>query len=539
MTHREATARAQLPSVHPFVGMDVASLLRDRARTSASRPFLIWEPFGGPSRTWTYGGFYDEVTRVAGNLSARGIGIGDRVMIHLDNCPEFLLSWFACALLGAVAVTSNTRLSKVELAYLADHADVEAAITQPCYAERVAEAAPFLQWIAVTTTDAGLDPAPATAPDASSSFASLLAAAPCSPRPSDPAAIVSVQYTSGTTSRPKGVAWSHANALWGARVSGAHEDLKPEDVHLVVLPLFHTNALGYSVLPTLWTGGAFVLQPKFSASRFWDVVIRNHCTVASITLFVGRVLSQRDVPRNDLRLIGYAVSDPPLSEHLGVKIIGWWGMTETVSHGIVGAVQSPNRPLTIGRPATEYDLRIVDDDGEPAALNDVGELLIRGIPGVSMFSRYLHDEAATAASFDDAGWFYTGDLVRLDEHGFIRFCDRAKDMLKVGGENVAASEIERVVLQVSGVSEAAVVGQVDPLFGEVPVAVVVPVDGPTADLTDRISAACKEQLADFKQPRAVHLVRDLPRATLEKVAKAELRRRINEGSPLEPSGDGE
>jgi crotonobetaine/carnitine-CoA ligase len=525
--------------VHPFVGMDVASLLRDRARTFASRPFLIWEPFDGPPRMWTYGAFYDEVSRVAGNLSARGIGMGDRVMIHLDNCPEFLLSWFACALLGAVAVTSNTRLSKVELAYLADHADVQAAITQPCYTDRVVGAAPFLEWIAVTATDAGSDPAPTTAPDKSTSFASLLTAADYSPRRSDPARIVSVQYTSGTTSRPKGVAWSHANALWGAKVSGAHEDLRSDDVHLVVLPLFHTNALSYSVLPTLWTGGAFVLQPKFSASRFWDVATRNHCTVTSITLFVGRVLSQRDVPPNDLRLIGYAVCDPPLSRHLGVKIIGWWGMTETVSHGIVGAVHSQNSPLTIGRAATEYDLRIVANDGTPAALNDVGELLIRGSRGVSMFSRYLHDEAATTASFDDAGWFHTGDLVRLDEEGSIRFCDRAKDMLKVGGENVAASEIERVVLQVSGVSEAAVVGQADPLFGEIPVAVVVPVDGPTGDLTERISAACKEQLADFKQPRAVHLVRDLPRATLEKVAKAELRRRLNEGSPLEPSGAGE
>lgn len=534
MTRAEATAGAVLPLVHPFVGMDVATLLRDRAAATPSKPFFVWEPFDGPSRTWTYAAFYDEVTRVAGNLAHRGIGPGDRVMIHLDNCPEFLLSWFACAAIGAIAVTSNTRLSTVELAYLAGHADVQVAITAPIYTSRVAEAAPFLQWMAVTSTDAGLEPAPSTVPDESTSFASLLTPASCPARPPDPAAIVSVQYTSGTTSRPKGVAWSHANALWGARVSAAHEDLGPDDIHLVVLPLFHTNALSYSVLPSLWVGSTFVMQPKFSASRFWDVTVRNRCTVASVNVFIGRILAQREVPKHHLRLIGYGVCDPPLSGHLGVKVIGWWGMTETVSHGIVGAVHAPNRPMTMGRPATEYELLITDDDGSPTPINEVGELLIRGHRGLSLFTRYLHDDAATAASFDDGGWFHTGDLVRLEQDGFLRFCDRIKDMLKVGGENVAASEIERVILQVSGVSEAAVVAQGDLLFGEVPVAVIVPTASAPPDLAERIHVACMDQLADFKQPRAVHLVTDMPRATLEKVAKAELRRRINEQLPLEP-----
>ncbi len=151
------------------------------------------------------------------------------------------------------------------------------------------------------------------------------------------------------------------------------------------------------------------------------------------------------------------------------------------------------------------------------------------MPGLSLFKEYLHNEKATRESFDEHGFFLTGDRVALLDNGFIKFGDRAKDMLKVGGENVAASEIEQVIAAVAGVREAAVVAKKHPMLDEVPVVFVIPqagVAGAPKDLSDTVMAACRNGLADFKVPREVRLVDELPRSTLEKVAKAELRKMV-------------
>jgi crotonobetaine/carnitine-CoA ligase len=202
-------------------------------------------------------------------------------------------------------------------------------------------------------------------------------------------------------------------------------------------------------------------------------------------------------------------------------------MTETITHGIVGEVDQPNIPMSIGRAAAEYEIRITDDDGRPTAVGDTGNLAIRGIPGLSLFAEYLHNETATRESFDADGFFLTGDRVVRLEHGYIKFGDRAKDMLKVGGENVAASEIEQVIAVVPGVREAAVVAKKHPMLDEVPVVFIIPQGGVAAappDLERLVMDACRKGLADFKLPREVRFVDDMPRSTLEKVAKAELRK---------------
>ncbi len=520
--------------VNPFAGLDVPWLVEMRARTRRDHPFLIWEPFEGAVETLTYGQFHERVGRLAAGLARRGIKPGDFVLVHLDNCPETILAWYAAAELGAVAVTTNTRSSGDELAYFAGHCGAVAAITQPAYAELVNMHCRAIKWLAVTTHDAGAPPATGRGPDRASSFESLFGDAAERPRRArDPLAPVGVQYTSGTTARPKGVLWTHANALWGAKVNAAHEDLRPDDVHLVYLPLFHTNAQAYSVLATLWAGGSAVIQPKFSASRFWRVAEKHRCTWTSTIPFCIRALLEGEVPkRHSFRLWGTGVSEPPSDALLGVKTIGWWGMTETMTHGIVGEPYQPNIPNSIGRAAPEYEIRIVHADGSPVAVGETGELLIRGLPGVSLFKEYLNNPEATAASYDERGFFKTGDRVTLLEDGFIKFADRSKDMLKVGGENVAASEIEQVILALPEVGEVAVVAKKHRMLDEVPVAFVLPRGGLGAappDLAERIVATCRAKLADFKVPQEVRLVDALPRSTLEKIAKAELRKLLQEG----------
>ena len=517
--------------VGPFAGMDVPWLLRMRSQTRKDHPFLIWAPFEAPGRNWTYGEFHERVGALAAGLVKRGIKPGEYVLIHLDNCIEAMLTWFACVELGAIAVTTNTRSAPAEMQYFAGHCGAVAAITQPAYAEMVSAQCRDLRWLAVISHDAGAAPAPGTAAAHGDRFESLFADSADRPRRTpDPGAPCSVQYTSGTTSRPKAVLWTHANALWGGKINASHQDLHAGDVHQTYLPLFHTNALAYSMLATLWVGATCVIQPRFSASRFWPVALEHGCTWTSTIPFCMKALLEHEIPRqHKFRLWGTAVCAPPAFAVFGINIIGWWGMTETITHGIIGEIDQPNTPMSIGRAAAEYALRITDDDGRPTEVGGTGNLSIKGVPGLSLFAEYLHNAKATTESFDEHGYFITGDRVTLLEHGFVKFGDRAKDMLKVGGENVAASEIEQLIAVVPGVREAAVVAKKHPMLDEVPVVFIIPhagVDGAPPELHDAIMAACRSALADFKVPREIRFVDEMPRSTLEKVAKAELRKML-------------
>jgi crotonobetaine/carnitine-CoA ligase len=515
--------------VGPFAGMDVPWLLRMRAETRRDHPFLIWAPFEAPARRWSYGEFHDRVGALAAGLVKRGVAPGEYVLIHLDNCVEAMLAWFACVELGAISVTTNTRSAPAEMEYFASHCGAVAAITQPAYAEMISAHCRGLHWLAVISHDAGA--APANVAPRGERFEALFADSADRPRrATDPLAPCSVQYTSGTTSRPKAVLWTHANALWGAKINAAHQDLHEGDVHQTYLPLFHTNALAYSMLAALWVGASCVIQPRFSASRFWPVALEHNCTWTSTIPFCMKALLEHEIPKHHkFRLWGTAVNDPPAFAVFGIKIIGWWGMTETITHGIIGEVDQPNTPMSIGRAAAEYSIRITDDVGRPTEVGDTGNLLIKGIPGLSLFSEYLHNEKATRESFDEHGFFITGDRITLLDNGFLKFGDRAKDMLKVGGENVAASEIEQVIALVPGVREAAVVAKKHPMLDEVPVVFIIPqagIEGAPKDLHDTVMAACRKSLADFKVPREIRFVDEMPRSTLEKVAKAELRKML-------------
>jgi crotonobetaine/carnitine-CoA ligase len=281
----------------------------------------------------------------------------------------------------------------------------------------------------------------------------------------------------------------------------------------------------------LWVGATVVLMPRFSASRFWPVSLRHGATWTSMVPFCAKALLERAVPpHHNYRFWGNGVGAPRWDAYFGVRTIAWWGMTETVTHGTVGTTNLPNAPMSMGRPSPAYAIHVLGEDGQPVRPGEVGDLLVGGVRGLSLFAEYVDDPAATAAAFNADELLITGDRVQLGEDGSLFFADRSKDMLKVGGENVAASEIEGVIAAVDGVAEVAVVGMPHPMLDEVPAAFVIAKADAHSDLADRIVAECGRQLADFKRPHVIRLVETLPRSTLEKIAKAELRAMLIQGN---------
>ncbi|MBV1907345.1 MAG: AMP-binding protein [Pseudomonadales bacterium] len=515
-------------------GMDIPWLLQQWVDKTPDKAFFIWEPSAARDQaksdeidnTWSYKRLQRDSNAMATALAAQGVKAGDFIIIHLDNSPEFIISWFACAALGAIAVSTNTRSVARDLSYFADHVNAVGAITQPSFAQLVASSCVNLKFLVVTDNDAG---APGNAgPEVEYIPFGEWLATPIAlpPRKTQPLADLSVQFTSGTTSRPKAVLWTHANALWGGKTGAAHMRLNQDDVTLVFLPLFHTNAQSYSMLSTLWAGGTMILQPKYSASRFWEISLKYRCTWCSLIPFAFKALASQPIPKHQYRFWGVGAHIPKIDRLFGLKTIGWWGMTETITHGTVTDLDHPGPSGTMGRAAPSYEIQIRLENGKLAAPGQKGKLYIHGVRGVTLFKEYFGNPEANEIAFDANGWFDTGDIVRVGESGDLFFADRDKDMLKVGAENVAASEIESVIMQTGLVSECAVVGQKHYMLDEVPVVFVIANPKAPDDIQNRIIEHCKSNLADFKVVKEVHIVDELPRSTLEKIAKNELRSRL-------------
>jgi carnitine-CoA ligase len=512
--------------IGPFEGRDVRWLLESRIERAPGKEFLVWRD-GEARESWTYAQFGDQVRRVADGLRAEGLQHGDAVCVHARNCPEYMLLWFALSYLGAVMVATNTRSSVDELSYYLRRSRAKAVCTQAALLPTVESATgsdplPLAILMDMTEHEAA-EPtvySPLSMKELMTPKASDLELAIV---PND--APAGLQFTSGTTSRPKGVVWTQANYLWGAKVNCQHAQLRSDDRFLVYLPLFHANAQIYCVMPALWAGATVILTRGFSASRFWPVALEEGATWSSMIPFTTGILLRQPIPdRHQFRCWGMPASSAAVRESFGVDSVSWWGMTETISQPLVSEPATDLADRAIRYAAPEYEVRIVDDTGRTIEGPGEGLLEVKGTPGLSLMAGYYDDAGATSNAYTADGWFKTEDRVAVDGAGVVSFRGRAKDMLKIGGENVASTEIERIIGAVAGVREVAVVGAPHPLLTEVPVAFIVaeaPV--PATDLVPAVLAACRERLADFKVPHAAVVVADLPRSTLQKVAKNVLR----------------
>lgn len=285
----------------------------------------------------------------------------------------------------------------------------------------------------------------------------------------------------------------------------------------------------------MWCGGTIVLQPKFSSSKFWEVSVKYQCTRASMIPFCFKAIGAQPVPEHFYKTWSTGVKIHGVEQYWKVTSFATWGMTETVTHATRSDILQDSPEMNIGVPAPGYEFAVMNPQtGEYCSIGENGELYVRGTRGIQLFYEYYKNPEAMQKSFTHDGWFATGDMARVEADGYFYFADRDKDILKVGGENVSARQVEEFVGQLLGMGildEHAVVAQKHPMLDEVPVLFAIKsvwTQMSEDEIRQKIMTGCAKDLADFKRPRHVYFLEDFPRATLEKIAKNKLREMADE-----------
>jgi acyl-CoA synthetase (AMP-forming)/AMP-acid ligase II len=468
-------------------------LLGDLAHRGAtlwpSRTAFIWA-----GRRRTYGELARRVEHLSRVFATAGIRAGSRIALLTTNTPEAIETAFAASRLGACVVPLNTRLAPAELRFQVEDSAAAYAVVHPALEPLARESGLLALAHRMIGEELGTAAAGTAAADAGA------------PRPVPDSPVIQL-YTSGTTGRPKGCLLTHrgwvaatVNAVHGLGVTG-------EDRLLATLPLFHVAGYG-AVLAHLAVGGAVVFPSGAGPDEAWSLIGEHAVTVAVFPTGTRRAL--RHPSARPVRLVfGMAGTERAetlrMLAELGCDYRGVYGSTEAGNLVTVSTLADElARPGTVGRPLPAFDVEVAAPPGEP------GELLVRG---PSLMAGYagepLHD-----------GWLHTGDLVRCDDDGYLYFVDRAKDMIKTGGENVYSAEVERVLLSHPAVRDAAVLGVPDRRWGEAVKALVV-TRGPLT--AEELDAYCRDRLGGFKRPRWYEFAAAIPRNHSGKILKRDLR----------------
>jgi crotonobetaine/carnitine-CoA ligase len=501
-------------------GRTLLSELDEKVQRHPDKPWLIFHPVDGSASTLTYAEFAARVHRTAQVLLRLGVQPGEKLLLILNNCPEFLDLWFGAASIGAMIVPVNPLSSDPELDYLANHS--EAVLVAVHAGDRAR--AERLRLRSILECGDGARP--------ERSFSRLHAQASEEP-PQVPGGQsedeVAILYTSGTTSRPKGCLITHANYLHVGEAVAAHAGLTTDDRNLVVLPYFHGNAQYYSTMSALVTGATLVVVDRFSASRFWTIAAEHRATILSLFAAPMRMLlAQPETPRPDhrprLAFFAQSVTAVQLQEwqrRFEVPLLQIYGMTEQLGWPMANPLHGRRDNMSIGRPTLPYRCRVVDEAGHDVQPGIAGQLLVQGEPGLSLMRGYFKNPEATSDALRD-GWLWTGDNIRERPDGLFDFVDRAKDMIKRAGENVAASEVEAVIKEHPAVYDAAVIGVPDPMRDEAIKAFVVLRPEHTLE-ADQLITWCAARLARFRVPEHVVFRTELPRTAVGKIQKHLLR----------------
>lgn len=496
---------------------NIRQLLEQRTETFSEKNFLYSEIDG---RIWTYTEFNLSVNRTANMLRSRGIAKGDVVSLLMPNSAEYIIAYFACWKIGAVAGPINSLLKPEEIRWAVENSEAKFMLVGS-------------DWTA--SVPACLIPAnPLDSPrfvtfdnyeHAAGSCSSELE--PVELNKDDEAIII---YTSGTTGRPKGCLLTHGNLVANARQITEWMGFGPNDRLLTVMPLFHMNAVSVTTMTALFAGGSTVVAQKFSASRFWDWIEKYRITsfgsvATMLSMLLERGLPARESPAGSLRSLRFAMcgSAPVPAEVLkrfeetfGCLVIEGYGLSESTCRSTFNPPNEKRQPGSCGQ-AIGNEMKIVDESDNEVADGELGEIVLRG---ENILKGYFKNEQATAQAFA-GGWFHTGDIGYRDADGFYYIADRKSDMIIRGGENIYPREIDDLLYTHPAIASAAVIGVPDELYGEEVAAFVVRKDGTDVSAQDLIDF-CRNHLADFKCPKTFTFLKEIPKGPTGKLLKREL-----------------
>lgn len=477
-------------------------------------------------RRCTFQELQQRVCRLANALLAMGVKKGDKVAIIHDNCFEYPEMYFAIGKIGAVATPLNYRLIGSEIAYLINHSESNTVILSQDFVEAIA---PFRHEFESVKNYICLG----AKPEGMSNYDELLSSAPATTPDVEvgPDDLYCVLYTGGTTGRPKGVMLTHKNLHAAATTWTIELGLYRQDINMMAGPLFHVGASWY-LFASLMLGNTQVILKRVDAEAILRTIEQEKVTYTCwLPVMVNLILNYPDLKKYDLGTLKVvAVGGGPLAEPqlrrlielIGCRIHHAGGQTET---GIICSIRleehldGPRERLgSAGTELMGMQLRVVDDQDNDVPPGGVGELCARG---EAVMQGYWKMPEETAESMR-GGWQHTGDLVRIDEEGYIYYVDRKKDMIKTGGENVYSKEVEDVIYAHPAVAEVAVIGVPDEKWLEAVKALVILKRGQTAT-AEEIIAHCKKSIAGFKCPKSVEFCDSFPRTGLGKTDKKSLR----------------
>lgn len=497
----------------------LVNLLEEQAAHYGDRACMVHDPLEGEVSSLSFAALRDRVAQIGAGLRSAGMRKGDRVFIFLRNTADYVPLWLGVMCAGGVAVPGNIYLTASEVQFLLSDAEPTLIITEKTYLDviRVAlstlEASPLIVVASDQVEDGQLSLAELSR-ESSSLDGSVL-------RSGDLAEII---YTSGTSSKPKGVMHTHANLLWCGLSA---EGLGPDDRFFNNKPLFHANCQS-TVLSCLTYGAVAIIGERYSATRYMSQLRRHRATVCSLSGMLCRTLLNQphseDDTAHEVRLGRYAINISKdeiaaFVRRFGIPLKNGYGMSEamlTVTSEVRGAASTYP---SIGRPAIGREVFIVDDENQQLASGQVGEIVVRGRPGRDLMLGYYRNEEATRDAFD-GGWFHTGDLGWMDEQGNFFFFGRKKEVIKRSGENISAAEVEEVLATHPAVRDVAVIGVPDPVRDQAVKAFVVLREQGASP--EELREHCRARLAYFKLPEHFAFVNDLPRNASGKVLKREL-----------------
>ncbi|MBN8196725.1 malonate--CoA ligase [Thalassospira povalilytica] len=487
----------------------------DRFPADKSRTFLIERD--GTERSFAW--LLDRTGRYAAVLASHGVVKGDRVAAQVDKSSDVIALYLACLQLGAIHLPLNTAYTGDEIAYFLGDAAPRVFVCRPAHIDAARTLGAQNNVGAVLSLGANGDGSLNDEAATATPITDIVSV--------DKDDVAAILYTSGTTGRSKGAMLTHNNLGSNAKTLHAAWGFKPGDTLLHALPLFHTHGLFVAINIMLMNGGKVILLPKFDAD---DVIERlpQSTVLMGVPTFYTRLLSHpqfdKDVTAN-MRLF-VSGSAPLLAEthdaffeRTGHKILERYGMTETCMN-TSNPLDGERRPGAVGPTLPGIEARVCDKDGNVLGAGEIGVLEVRG-PNV--FKGYWQMPEKTASEFRTDGFFITGDLATIGEDGYVTIVGRDKDLIISGGFNVYPKEVEEVIAEYDEVEEVAIFGLPHPDFGEAVAGVIVAATGSQAD-TDEIIKRTQDKLAKFKVPKRIWVIKELPRNTMGKIQKAQLRK---------------